>query len=108
MSTRCTRARTAHRVGTVGYSSPLSTSLRTRSDYRGCSEDYETSLRWRKKHPARLSMILAVLVVLGVTAVLLMRATALPGVSPAVNLTREEASLFSKTSSSELPKTGGP
>ena len=53
-------------------------------------------------------MILAVLVVLGVTAVLLMRATALPGVSPAVNLTREEASLFSKTISSELPKTGGP
>jgi hypothetical protein len=80
----------------------------TRSDYRSCSEDYTTSLRWRKKRPARLSMILAALVVLGVIAVLLMSATALPGVSPADNLTREEAALFSKTSSSELPKTGGP
>lgn len=98
----------ANRVGTADYSSHLGTSLRSRSDYRGCSEDYKASLRWRKKNPARLSMILAVLLVLGVIAVLLIRATTLPGVSPAVHLTGEEASLFSKTSSSELPKTGGP
>jgi len=104
MSPRCTRKTVAHRVGTVSYLSPL----RTRSDSRSCSEDYTTSLRWRKKHPARLSMILAALLVLVVIAVLLMSATALPGVSPANNLTREEAALFSKTSSAELPKTGGP
>ena len=115
MSPRCTRKTMAHRVGTGSHSSPLRTSLRTRFDYRSCSEADKASLRWRKKHPARLSMILAVLLVLGVIAVLLMGATALPGVSPAVNPTREEASLFSKTSNSELqtsnselPKTGGP
>jgi hypothetical protein len=53
-------------------------------------------------------MILAVLLVLGVIAVLLIRATTLPDISPAANLTREEASLFSRATSSELPKTGGP
>jgi len=105
---RCTRKAMAHRVGAVNYSSPLSTSLRTRSDYRGCSEDYTTSLRWRKKPPARLRMILAILLVLGVIAVLLMMVSTLPDESPAASLTAEEVSLPSKTSSGELPKTGGP
>ena len=105
VSQRCTpKRRTAHRLGTADY---LSTST-TRSAYRDCSRNRKASLRWRKKHLPRLILMLLVLLMVGVMAVLLLRATTLPGVSSTVNATGGEVSLSSRTSISQLPKTGGP
>ena len=109
MSLRCTRKRMAHhRTGTADYSSTLKTSLRTRSDYPDYSKNYKASLRWRKKHSARLILFLTVLLMVGVMAVLVLRATTLPSVSSAVNTTEEGGSFSSTSSISQLPNTGGP
>ena len=109
MSPRCTRKRMAHRVGPAGYySSTWRTGSRTRSDSRDCSKNYKASSRRTKKHWARLSIILTVLLIVGVTAVLLLRTTVFPGASSAINPAGEEVSFSSKSSISELPKTGGP
>lgn len=112
MSPRCTRKRMAHRVGPAGYySSTWRTGSRTRSDQRSYSKssnNYKASSRWTMKHWARLSIILTVLLIVGVTAVLLLRTTIFPGASSATKATGEEVSFSSKSSISELPKTGGP
>ena len=108
MSPRCTRNRMAHRVGPSGYPSPPRTGSRSRCDHRGCSKNYKASARWTKKHWAWLILILTVLLMVGLTAELLSRATIFPGASSAINATGEEASFSSKSIISELPKTGGP
>jgi hypothetical protein len=109
MSPRCTRKRMVHRVGPSGYySSTLSTGSRTRSECRGCSENYKTSSRWAKKRWTQLTLILTVLLVVGVTAVFLSRTIIFPYASYATNATGEEAQFSSKSSISELPRTGGP
>ena len=108
VSPRCTRQRMVHRVGAAGYSSTLRTTLNTRSDYRDCSKSYKTSLRWRKKHSARLILLLTVLLMVGVMAMLVFRATTHPGGSSAVHATGEGGSFSSSSSISQLPRTGGP
>ena len=109
MAPRCTRKRMAHRVGPAGYySSTWRTGSRTRSDSRDCSKNYKASSRWTKKHWTRLTLILTVLLIVGVTVVLLFRTTVFPGASSATKATGEEVSFSSKSSISELPKTGGP
>ena len=108
VSPRCTRQRMAHRVGAAGYSSTLRISLSTRSAHRDYSKNYKASLRWRKKHSARLILFLAVLLMVGVMAVLVLRAITLPGGSSAVHATGEGGSFSSTSSISQLPKTGGP
>ena len=109
MSPRCTRKRMAHRVGPSGYYSSTSrTGSRTSSERSGCSKNYKASSTWAKEHRARLTVIFMVLLVVGATAVLLLRATISPGASSTINATGEEVSFSSKSSISELPKTGGP
>jgi hypothetical protein len=108
VSPRCTRKRMAHRVGAAGYSSTLRTSLSTRSDYRDCSKNYKASLGWRKNHSLRLILFLTVLLMVGVMAVLVLRAITLPGDSSAVHPTGEGGSFSSSSSISQLPRTGGP
>jgi cytoskeletal protein RodZ len=109
VSPRCTRKRMVHRVGPSGYySSTLSTGSRTRSERRGCSENYKASSRRAKKRWTWLALILTVLLVVGVTAVFLSRAVIFPDASSATNATGEEAQFSSKSSISELPRTGGP
>jgi hypothetical protein len=108
VSPRCTRNRMAHRVGTASYPSTLEESLKTRSDYRECSKNVKAGLRYRTKHSARLTLILMVLLMVGVIAVLVLRATTLPSVSSAVNTTEEGGSFSSTSSISQLPNTGGP
>ena len=108
MSPRCTRHRMAHRVGAAGYPSTLRTTLSTRSDYRDCSKNYKASLRRRKNHSLRLILLLTVLLMVGVMAVLVLRATTLPGDSSAVHATGEGGSFSSSSSISQLPRTGGP
>ena len=108
MSARCTRRRMAHRVGAAGYSSIFRTTLSTRSDYRECSKNYKAKLGWRKKHSARLILFLTVLLMVGVVAVLVLRATTYPGGSSAVHATGEGDSFSSSSSISQLPRTGGP
>jgi hypothetical protein len=109
VSPRCTRKRMALRVGPAGYySSTWTTGSRTRSDHRGCSQSYEASARWTNKQWTLLILILTVLLMVGVTVVLLSRATIFPGASSATNATGEQVSFSSKSSISELPKTGGP
>ena len=105
---RCTRQRMARRVGPSGYySSTLSTGSRARSERRGCSEKYKASSRWAKKRWVQLTLILTLLLVVGITAVLLSRIM-FSGASYATNATGEEAPFSSKSSISELPRTGGP
>jgi len=100
-----TRQRMAHRVGTAGNSSTLS----TRSDYLDCSENYGARLRGRKKYSVRLIVFLTVLLMVGVMAVLVLGAATLPGGSTAVHTTTGEEGSFSSSSSiSQLPRTGGP
>jgi hypothetical protein len=108
VSPRCTRKRMALRVGSSAYSSPPRIGSRTSSDHRGCSQSYEASARWTNKQWTLLILILTVLLMVGVTAVLLSRATIFPGASSATNATGEQVSFSSKSSISELPKTGGP
>jgi hypothetical protein len=108
MSSRCVRERMPHPVGPSGYSSTSRTGSRTSSDRRGCSKDYKASSTWAKEHWARLTAIFIVLLVVGATSVLLLRATIFPGTSSVTNATGEEISYSSKSSISELPKTGGP
>ena len=108
MSPRCTRDRMAHRVGTASYPLTLKESLKTRSDYRDCSKNVKTGLRYRTKHSARLTLILTVLLMVGVIAVLVLRASTLPDVGSAVHATGEGGSFSSTSSISQLPNTGGP
>jgi hypothetical protein len=108
MSPRCTRKSMPHRVGPSGYSSTSRTGLRTNFERRGCSKNYKASSTLAKEYWARWTVIFTVLLVVGVTAVLLLRATISPGASSAINATGEEVSFSSKSSISELPKTGGP
>ena len=112
MSPRCTRNRMAHRVGTASYSLTLKESLKTRSDYRDCSKNVKAGLRYRTKHSARLTLrltlILTLLLMVGVIAVLVLRATTLSDVGSAVNTTEEGGSFSSTSSISQLPNTGGP
>ena len=108
MSPSCTRDRMAHRVGTASYSLTLKESLKTRSDYRDCSKNVKTGLRYRKKHSARLILFLMVLLMVGVIAVLVLRATTLSDVGSAVHATGEGGSFSSTSSISQLPNTGGP
>ena len=108
MSPRCTRHRMAHRVGAASYSSTLRTTLSTRSDYRDCSKNYKASLRWRKKHSLRLILLLTVLLMVGVMALLVLRATTLPGDISVVYATGEGNSLSFSSSISQLLRTGGP
>jgi hypothetical protein len=108
VSPRCTRKRMALRVGSSAYSSPPRIGSRTRSDHRDCSQSYEASARRTNKHWIRLTLILTILLMVGVTAVLLSRATIFPSASSATNATGEQGSFSSKSSISELPKTGGP
>ena len=108
MSSRCTRNRMAHRVGTASYSLTLKESLKTRSDYRDCSKNVKASLRYRTKHSTRLTLILTVLLMVGVIAVLVLRATTLSDVGSAVHATGEGGSFSSTSSISQLPNTGGP
>ena len=108
MSPRCTRNRVVNRVGTASYPSTLKESLKTRSDYRDCSKNVKAGLRCRRKHSARLTLILTVLLMVGVIAVLVLRATTLPSVSSAVHTTEEGGSFSSTSSISQLPNTGGP
>ena len=110
MSPRCTRKRLFHRVGTSGYSSTSRTGSRARSDRRGCySKNREASSSRTKERWARSIAIFMVLVVVGVTALLWLRATVFSDASTAINATEEEVSSSSRVSSmSELPKTGGP
>jgi hypothetical protein len=56
----------------------------------------------------RLILFLAVLLMVGVMAVLVLRAITLPGGSSAVHATGEGGSFSSTSSISQLPKTGGP
>ena len=108
MSPRCTRNRMAHRVGTASYPSTLKEGLKTRSNYRDCSKNVKASLRCRKKHSARLTLILTVLIMVVVIAVLVLRASTLPDVGSAVHATGEGGSFSSTSSISQLPNTGGP
>ena len=110
MSPRCTRKRMLHRVGTSGYSSTSRIGSRARSDRRGCySDNREASSSRTKERWARSIAIFMVLVVVGVTALLWLRATVFSDASTATNATEEEVSSSSRVSSmSELPKTGGP
>ena len=108
MSSKCTRERMPHPVGPSGYSSTSRTGSRTSSDRRGCSKNYKASSTWAKEHWARLTAIVIVLLVVGATSVLLLRATIFPGTSSVTNASGEEISYSSKSSISELPKTGGP
>jgi hypothetical protein len=55
-----------------------------------------------------LTLILTVLLVVGVTAMFLSRTVVFPDASSATNATGEEAPFSSKSSISELPRTGGP
>ena len=108
MSPRCTRNRMAHRVGATSYPVTLKESLKTRSDYRDCSKNVKAGLRYRTKHSARLILILTVLLMVGVIAVLVLRATTLSDVGSAVHATGEGGSFSSSSSISQLPNTGGP
>jgi len=108
VSPRCTRNRMAHRVGTASNPLTLKESLKTRSDYRDCSKNVKAGLRCGKKHSARLTLILAVLLMVGVIAVLVLRATILPDVGSAIHATGEGGSFSSTSSISQLPNTGGP
>ena len=110
MSSRCTRKRLFHRVGTSGYSSTSRTGSRTESDRHGCySKSREASSSRTKERWARSIAIFMVLLVVGVTALLSLRATVFSDASTAINVTEEEVSSSSRVSSmSELPKTGGP
>ena len=109
MSARCTRRRVAHRVGAAGYSSTFRTTLSTRSAHRECSKNYKAKLGWRKNYSLRLILILtALLIVVGVMAVLVLRATTHPGGSSAAHATGEGGSYSSSSSISQLPRTGGP
>jgi hypothetical protein len=108
MSSRCIRERMPHPVGPSGYSSTSRTGSRFSSDRRGCSKNYKASSTWAKEHWARLTAIFMVLLVVGATAVFLLRDTIFPGTSSVTNATGEEISFSSKSSISELPKTGGP
>jgi hypothetical protein len=109
VSPRCTRKRMARHVGPSGYySSVLSIGPRTRFVRRGCSESYKTTSRGAKKHWSQLTLILMVLLVVGVTAVLLSRTIIFPDASSATNATGKEVPFSSKSSISELPRTGGP
>jgi hypothetical protein len=108
VSPRCTRNRMAHRVDTASYPSTLKESSKTRSDYRDCSQNVKAGLRCRKKHSARLTLILTVLLMVVVIAVLVLGATTLPDVGSAVHATGEGGSFSSSSSISQLPNTGGP
>ena len=108
MAPRCARKRMLQRVGPFGYSSTSRAGSRIGSDRRGCSKNYEACSPWTKKHWAWLIVVFMVLLVIGVTAVLSLRATVSPGASSVVDATGEGASFSSKSSISELPKTGGP
>ena len=110
VSPRCTRKRVANRVGTAGHSSISSTGLRTMSGYREYyKKNYKTSLRRSKKQSAaRLTVILTVLLLVGVMAVIVMRATNLPSGSSAIHASGEGGSSSSTSSMSHLPNTGGP
>ena len=109
VSPRCMRKRIPHHVHSSGYySSTLSTSSRTRSECRGCSKNYNASSIWAKKHWAQLTLILTLLLVVGITAMLLSRAIIFPDPSSATDATWDKAPFSSKSSISELPRTGGP
>jgi hypothetical protein len=110
VSPRCASKRIAHRVGTSGYSSTSKTGSRTGSDRRGCcSKSREAGSPRTKGRWARSIVVFVVLLVVGVTALLSMRATVFSDASAAINATGEVVSSSSKgTSISELPKTGGP
>jgi hypothetical protein len=108
VSPRCTRNRMAHRVGTASYPSTLKKSLKTRSDYHDCSKNVKAGLRYRTKHSVRLTLILTVLLMVGVIAVLVLRATTLSDVGSAVHATGEGGSFSSTSGISQLPNTGGP
>ena len=110
MYSRCTRKRMLHRVGTSGSSSTSRTGSRTRSDPRGCySKNREASSTRTKERWARSIAIFMVLLMVGVTALLSLRATVFSDASTATNATEEEVSSSYRVSSiSELPKTGGP
>jgi hypothetical protein len=109
VSPRCTRKRIAYRVRSSGYySSTLSTGSRTRSECRGCSKNSNASLRRAKKHWAQLTLILTLLLVVGVTAVLLSSTVIFSDPGSATNATVEDVPFSSKSSISELPRTGGP
>jgi cytoskeletal protein RodZ len=110
VSPRCTRKRLFHRVGTSGYSSTSSTGSRTKSERHGCySKNREASSSRTKERWARPIAIFMVLLVIGVTALLSLRATVFFDASTAIHVTEQEVSSSSRVSSmSELPKTGGP
>ena len=110
MSPRCARKRIAHRVGTSGYSSTSKTGSRTGSDRRSCwSKNRGASSSRKRERWARSVVVFMVLLVVGVTALLSLRAAVFSDASVAINTTGEEVSSSSKgTSISELPKTGGP
>ena len=108
MSPRCTRNRMAHRVGTASYPSTLKESWKARSDYRDCSKNVKAGFRYRTKHSARLTLILTLLLMVGVIAVLVLRATTLSDVDSAVHAAGEGGSFSSTSSISQLPNTGGP
>ncbi len=97
-------------MGISGCSSTSRTGSRARSDRRGCySKSRRASSSRTKERWARSIVIFMVLLVVGVTALLSLRATVFPDASAAMNATGEEVSSSSKgTSISELPKTGGP
>ena len=110
MTPRCARKRILHLVETSGCSSTSRTGARTRSDRRGCcSKSREVSSSRTKERWARSVVIFMVLLVVGVMALLSMRASVFSDASAATSATGEEVSSSSKgTSMSELPKTGGP
>ena len=110
MSPRCTSKRLFHRVGTSGYSSTSRTRSSTKSDRHGCYwSNREVSSSRTKEHWPRSIAIFMFLCVVGVTALLWLRAPFFFDASTAINVTEEEISSSSRVSSmSELPKTGGP
>ena len=108
MSSRCTRKRMYHRVGPSGSPSTSRTGPRTRSDRRGCSKNRGASPSRTREHRARSAVIFMVLLVVGATALLSLKAIIFPGGGSAMDATGEEVSFSSKSGISELPKTGGP
>ena len=110
MSPRCARKRMLHRVGPYGYSSISRTGSRSRSDRRGCcSKNREANSSRTKERWAGPMVIFMVLLVVGVTALLSLRAPFFSEDSAAINATGEVSSSSKGTSIiSELPKTGGP
>jgi len=108
VSPRCIRERLYHRVGPSGSPSTSRTGSGTRSDRRGCSKNRGASPSRTREHWPRSTVVFMVLLVVGATALLLLRATIFPGAGFAIDATGEEVSFSSKSGISELPKTGGP